>query len=190
MTTLLYPIMRRSKTREISVGSVAHTMTKLEELDSYENALGTKNYDGCMKYYTDFGFNKYAFSKIGNNYMVKFFTEYSKIKNDNLIYNCLHPGFVFTDIDKYDKWWKVIIAIFYVPIAWLISKTEYVGSQTTLHLCYLDNPKSGVYYQDCKEKKESELALDEIKMKRYMKYTFSAIRSIKNLDFDESIVLG
>ena len=190
LTTLLYPIMRRSKTREISVGSDAHTMTKLEELESYENALTTKDYDNCKKNYAGLGFNQYAFSKIGNNYMVKFFTEYSKIKNDNLIYNCLHPGFVFSDIFRIDKWWKVIIAIFYVPIAWLISKTEYVGSQTTLHLCYLDSPNSGDYYQDCNKKKESSLALDETKMKRYMKFTFNAIRSIKNLNFDESIVLG
>lgn len=197
LTALLLPLIQRSKGRVISVGSDGHHFAKYDIKD-WENSLETGNHDTLKSKYGSLGFGFYTISKIGNNFMTKFFTKYaenySSLNNNNYTvpFVTIHPGAVYTEIAKFDgSLIRKILLIILIPFQYLVFKDEFVGAQTTLHCCYLDYSQliKGGYYANCKPSKESEAAKNKDNMTAFMKYTFKAIRKVQTLEFNENDVL-
>jgi len=61
--------------------------------------------------------------------------------------------------------------LFY-PLIWYVAKTNKMGAQTTLQLCYenYDSLIDGGYYSNCSLKESSALSNDRNSSDRYLKY--------------------
>jgi retinol dehydrogenase-12 len=195
LTSLLLPIIQKSKGRVVSVGSDGHFHARYD-IKEWENSLETGKHEVLKNKYNGFGFGFYTISKIGNNFMTKFFTKYAESYLNNSNYTIpfvtVHPGVVRTEIAKFEgSLMKKLILVILIPFQYLVFKDEFVGAQTTLHCCYLDYSEiiKGGYYANCKVAKESDAAKNKENMISFMKYTFNAIRKVESFDFNENLVL-
>jgi len=198
LTTLLFPLLQKSKGRVVSLSSEVHTFAKFD-VEDWSRTLETNDLEALKAKYTS-GFGLYGIAKIGTNYMTKFFTKYAEIysANNNLDYVvpfvCLHPGTVHSDLMNISKvkGIQVVILMLMWPFQMLLFKTEFVGAQTTLHLCYIDADKisRGSYYADCKVCRESKDVADKSKFNAFMRYTFNLIKKHQKINIDENEVLS
>jgi NAD(P)-dependent dehydrogenase (short-subunit alcohol dehydrogenase family) len=146
LTNLLIDLIKRSDyARIVNVASGSHYDGKID----YDSFTQNKGY---------FILKAYAQSKLAN---VLFTTELSeRLKGTNVTVNCLHPGFVKTDIGNKDTQW-------YSKLFWTLSSklagiSVADGAKTSVYLASSDEVKgiSGKYFDKCKMKEPSKLAQD------------------------------
>ena len=146
LTNLLIDLIKRSDyARIVNVASGSHYDGKID----YESFTQNKGY---------FILKAYAQSKLAN---VLFTAELSeRLKGTNVTVNCLHPGFVKTDIGNKDTQW-------YSKLFWTLSSklagiSVEDGAKTSVYLASSDDVKgiSGKYFDKCKIKEPSKLAQD------------------------------
>jgi retinol dehydrogenase-13 len=122
---------------------------------------------------------QYILSKLGNIFYTQKLKDYL-IKNEMDIKTvCLHPGAVFTDIFYHFKGGIARIIIgFLTPFFWYFFKNKWAGSQTILHLCYINYEllNNGGYYRDCKESQLEQDKINDTKIDNFMQYLKALIK--------------
>lgn len=146
LTNLLIDLVKRSDyARIVNVASGSHYEGKID----YDSFTQNKGY---------FILKAYAQSKLAN---VLFTAELSeRLKGTNITVNCLHPGFVKTDIGNKDTQW-------YSKLFWTLSSklagiSVEAGAKTSVYLASSDEVKgiSGKYFDKCRTKEPSKIAQD------------------------------
>ena len=104
----------------------------------------------------------YMQSKLSNIYFTRKLAENLKQENRENVKVCsLHPGVVRTELGRYMYEGKPVkkffTYLFIGPLFYLMTKSPYYGTQTSLHCCLtpFDLLENGAYYSDCKIKKET-----------------------------------
>ena len=156
LTTLLFSIIKESDGRVINVSSKGYRRWVKES--KYYDEIDINKSDEYS------GLTQYCYSKLGNIYFTQDFNEHCKENNINVRTASLHPGVINTELGRDYKsiWFRCLFFIIF-PLFWFFTKTQKMGSQTTLHLCYLKDEdfKSGEYYSDCKVQTLEKHALDK-----------------------------
>jgi retinol dehydrogenase-12 len=146
--TCLLVKMIRSEGRVINVASMTH---KSISEDLINKIINDPKFEKTPSYYTFTSF--YSFSKLGSVYHAQDLSEYL-LKNNKQIKTCsIHPGMVKTDMlskSLHGLKWRILLILF-SPIEYFITKTAFMGAQTTIHAAYLNHGdlKSGAYFNDC-----------------------------------------
>lgn len=147
LTNLLLDRIKKSDyARIVNVASGSHYDGKID----FESFTKDKGY---------FILKAYAQSKLAN---VLFTTELAdRLKGTNITVNCLHPGFVKTDIGNKDTQW--FSRLFWTLSSSLAGLSVENGAKTSVFLASSDSVKgiSGKYFDKCKEKDPSALAKDK-----------------------------
>lgn len=140
---LLDRIIESGPARIVNVASKAHYGAKSIDWNALENTTQSAT-----------GFSEYEVSKLANVLHAKSLAK--RLEGTGVTTYSLHPGVVASDV------WREVPS----PIRWLLKKfmisTE-DGAATSLFCATSPNlgEQSGRYYDNCKEKKPSELAHDE-----------------------------
>jgi retinol dehydrogenase-12 len=165
LSHLLKDLIHQSKGRVINVASMAYKSYNKEAkfYDKLDINADDSKYSGL---------STYCFTKLGNVYFTQELAEHCKENNLNILTASLHPGVIGTEIFRDYKGliWS-IIKIVIKPIFSLFAKNIEMGSQTTLHLCYIDDKdfKSGEFYSDCCQAKLLPHATDLEKRKPFIR---------------------
>jgi NAD(P)-dependent dehydrogenase (short-subunit alcohol dehydrogenase family) len=147
LTNLLLDLIKNSSyARIINVASGSHYNGKID-FDSFTKDKGY------------FILKAYSQSKLANVLFTKEMAD--KLKDTHVTINCLHPGFVKTDIGNKDTQW-------YSKLLWTImSRLAAIsvedGAETSVYLATSDEVKgvSGKYFDKRKEKDPSLLSKDK-----------------------------
>lgn len=147
LTNLLLDLIKKSDyARIVNVASDSHYKGKIE----IESFTKDKGY---------FITKAYAQSKLANVLFTKLLAQ--KLKDTQITVNCLHPGFVRTDIGNKDTQW-------YARLFWTLASSiggisVADGAKTSVYLASADEVKNttGKYFDKCKEKVPALLADDE-----------------------------
>jgi NAD(P)-dependent dehydrogenase (short-subunit alcohol dehydrogenase family) len=151
LTNLLLDLIKKSDyARIVNVASGSHYDGKID----FESFTKDKGY---------FILKAYAQSKLAN---VLFTAELAeRLKGTNVTANCLHPGFVKTDIGNKDTQW-------YSKLFWTLSSriaglSVENGAKTSIYLASSPDVKgvTGKYFDKCKEKNPAPLAKDKVLQK-------------------------
>ncbi|MBK04225.1 MAG: SDR family oxidoreductase [Deltaproteobacteria bacterium] len=144
-TQLLLPLLKKSTpSRVVTVASKAHYSVK--------GALNLDAVKGATDTYV--GLKEYEVSKLCN---ILFTKELAKrLEGSGVTCYALHPGVVASDI------WRRIPGIIR-PLAKMFMISNEEGAKTTLYCATSPDVagESGLYYDECKQKKPSKLARDE-----------------------------
>lgn len=143
LTNLFLEVIEKSApSRIINVSSSVHNLCRQI---NWDDIMFERKYDQ---------WGAYAQSKLANNLFTKKLQQ--KLEGKNVKVVSLHPGSVKTDIDRYEKWYMATAFFLVKPFF----KDAVLGAQTTLHCALEDHEKleGGMYYSDCKVKKENKLA--------------------------------
>lgn len=167
LTGLLIDLVGKSKDgRIINVSSDAHKF-----YDNNKFVQGESNYSM---------FNTYACSKLGNIICTNILRKFCEMNKLDIISASVHPGAVKTEIvrpENKSQFYKLLIHYVIYPMMLFFFKTEYMGAQTTLHLCYIDR-NSFVdcgYYANCKLCKPGKTLNDQNSINNINKATFKQI---------------
>jgi NAD(P)-dependent dehydrogenase (short-subunit alcohol dehydrogenase family) len=147
LTNLLLDLIKKSDyARILNVASGSH----------YQGKIDTESFTKNKGYFI---LNAYAQSKLANVLFTFHLAE--KLKGTQVTVNCLHPGFVKTDIGNKDTQW-------YSRLFWTLSSklagiSVESGAKTSVYLASSDAVKgvTGKYFDKCKEKEPAPLAKDE-----------------------------
>ena len=130
----------------------------LKKFTSYSNidfSWNRKGYDWM---------ETYILSKLAGIHLSQYLGDYCFKKKLNIKVVSVHPGFInnhfFRDIEKHSLYWFVR-DILQTPYRIIMFKDNFMGSQTTLHCCYMewDNLSNGGYYRDCHYEKLRPIGL-------------------------------
>jgi len=150
LTNLLLPTLKANALpRVITVASSAHYGATID----FDNLQGERRYSG---------FRAYSQSKLAN---VLFTHELARrLKETNVIANCLHPGVVRTNLGK-SNWWVFRLALFlFAPF--LLSPEK--GAKTSIYLA--SSPEvdrtAGKYFVKQKVAKSANISNDEVMSKK------------------------
>ena len=146
LTSLLLDLIKKSDyARIINVASGSHYKGKID-FDSF-----TKEKDYFIT-------KAYAQSKLAN--VLFTFNLAERLKDTQITVNCLHPGFVKTDIGNKDTQWYS--KFFWTLASGLAGISLEDGAKTSVYLASSDEVKgvTGKYYDKCKEKEPTPLAKD------------------------------
>ena len=151
LTNLLLPLLKKSApSRIVVVSSVAHSKWPYNTTGfNFENMNGEINYSP---------FAAYGQSKLAN---ILFIRELAKrLNGTNVTANSLHPGYIWTEIGRN---LPISLNILYNYIMPHFVKTSFEGAQTNIHVAVSEelDGVTGLYFDDCKEKKPEETALDD-----------------------------
>ena len=147
LTTLLLDLVKKSDyARIVNVASGSHYRGKID----FESFTQNKGY---------FILKAYEQSKLAN---VLFSLDLAdRLKDTGVTVNCLHPGFVKTDIGNKDTSW-------YAKLFWTLSSSigglsVKDGAKTSIYLATSDEVKgvTGKYFEKCKVKEPASLAKDK-----------------------------
>jgi retinol dehydrogenase 12 len=141
-TRMLLPALERAdEARVVTVASHGHYRARGIDWDAVRKPTRTTT-----------AFPEYCVSKLAN---VLFANELARRGPKNVRSYSLHPGGVASDV-----WREVPWGLRHVLSLFLLSNED--GAKTTLYCSTSDDvrDKSGLYYDRCKEKRASDLALD------------------------------
>lgn len=147
LTNLLIDLLKKSdQARIVSVASGSHYSGKID----FESFKKDKGY---------FIMKAYAQSKLAN---VLFTAELAeRLKGSQVTANCLHPGFVKTDIGNKGTQW--FARAFWTALSSLAAISIENGAKTSVYLA--SSPEitsvSGKYFDKCREKEPAPLAKDK-----------------------------
>ena len=146
LTNLLLDLIKKSDyARIVCVASGSHYQGKID----FESFTKDKGY---------FILKAYAQSKLAN---VLFTAELAeRLKETQVTINCLHPGFVKTDIgNKNSKWYG---RFFWTLLTNIGAITPEAGAKTSVYLASSDDVKgvSGKYFDKCMLKEPAALSKD------------------------------
>ena len=148
LTNLLLDVIEKSApSRIINVSSMLHANCKQV---NWDDIMFERNYQFMTVY---------AQSKLANNLFTKKLQQRLEGKNVKVV--SLHPGAVKTELVRsITEKWYMALAIAIVKPFW---KNAQEGAQTSLQCALEDHDKlaGGMYYSDCKVKKESKMALNQ-----------------------------
>lgn len=149
LTNLLLDKLKKSApSRIINVTSQSYSVGKINFYDLNSD----------IKYDPVDAYNQ---SKLAN---VLFTKELAKrLEGTGVTVNCLHPGYVKTELSRYMPAYKSVSGYLLHPIFSLITKDSRQGAQTTSY-CALSKDLekvTGKYFSDCQEKEISEAGKDE-----------------------------
>jgi retinol dehydrogenase 12 len=142
-TRLLMPALERAgQARVVNVASAGHYRAPGIDWEAQRKPTATTT-----------GFPEYCVSKLAN---VLFTSELALRAPEGIHAYSLHPGGVATDV-----WREVPWAIRHLMKLFMLSEAE--GAKTTLYCATSDDVRdqNGLYYDRCKPKKPSKLALDK-----------------------------
>lgn len=147
LTNLLLNLVKKSDyARIINVASDSHYKGKID----FESFKKNKNY---------FVLKAYEQSKLANVLFTFYLAKH--LKGTQVTVNCLHPGFVKTNIGhRGGKWYAALFWSLVTVFA--ISPED--GAKTSVYLASSDEVKSvtGKYFDKCKQKEPAALAKDEL----------------------------
>jgi NAD(P)-dependent dehydrogenase (short-subunit alcohol dehydrogenase family) len=150
----------------INVSSIAHNFCNRTIIDNWVcDRVNADSYN--------FGF-MYGLSKLANISHVKFLNDLFQERGLSFKAAALHPGCVRTEFHfKYETWYMKFLIYLSFPVRYYFFKGPVEGTQTTLHLAYLNYEEfiSGAYYSDCKPKNTTEVARDQREIDRIMNKT-------------------
>jgi retinol dehydrogenase 12 len=146
LTNLLLDLLKNAESaRIVSVASGSHYQGKID----FESFKKEKGY---------FIMKAYAQSKLANVLFTKELAE--RLKGTRVTANCLHPGFVSTQIGNKDTSWYA--SLFWTLATKIGGLSVHDGAKTSVYLASSStvNGISGKYFDKCKVKEESALAKD------------------------------
>ena len=147
LTNLLLDLVKKSDyARIVNVASESHYKGKID----FESFTKEKGY---------FIMKAYEQSKLANVLFTAALAD--KLKDTQVTVNCLHPGFVKTDIGNKDTQW--FVKIFWTLASRLAGISVESGAQTSVYLASSTEVKgiTGKYFEKCKEKEPATLAKDK-----------------------------
>ena len=147
LTNLMLDLVKRSDyARIINVASESHYKGKID----FESFTKEKGY---------FIMKAYEQSKLANVLFTAALAD--KLKDTQVTVNCLHPGFVKTDIGNKDTQW--FVKIFWTLASRLAAISVESGAQTSVYLASSPEVKgmTGKYFDKCKEKDPAPPAKDK-----------------------------
>lgn len=146
LTNLLLDVLRRSApSRVVVVSSTAHFYGQIDR-DDLQNERKPYSTLSC-----------YSRSKLAN---VLFMRSLSyRLYGSGVTVNALHPGVVRTELGRH-LWWPIKLLLS-VTIG-LVTRSPEQGAQTTVRVAVDPNLEkvTGKYFDDCREKRMSDDALD------------------------------
>jgi len=173
LTMLLMELLIKSDdARIINVGSSAHSHAKYSEDYFKFDQTGYSMGQG------------YANSKIAINFITIALSDFCAKYNLPIKCVVVHPGLVNTEISRPSIRPLIMKILFYTlinPLMYLFAKSEYIGAQTTLHVCYLPRNEliDGGYYADCSLQKLMKQKINEMYQSKFDKFTYTAIVNSK-----------
>ena len=147
LTNLLLDLVKKSDyARIVNVASESHYKGKID----FESFTKEKGY---------FIMKAYEQSKLANVLFTAALAD--KLKDTQVTVNCLHPGFVKTDIGNKDTQW--FVKVFWTLASRLAGISVESGAQTSVYLASSTEVKgiTGKYFEKCKEKEPATLAKDK-----------------------------
>lgn len=157
LTNLLLDVIKKSDyARIVCVASGAHYQGKID-FESFTKDTGY------------FILKAYAQSKLANVLFIAELAE--RLKDTQVTINCLHPGFVKTDIgNKNSKWYG---KFFWTLLTNIGAITPEAGAKTSVYLASSDDVKgiSGKYFDKCMLKEPAPLAKDKALQKELWRVT-------------------
>jgi NAD(P)-dependent dehydrogenase (short-subunit alcohol dehydrogenase family) len=147
LTNLLLDLIKKSDyARIVNVASGSH----------YKGKIDTESFTKEKGYFI---LTAYAQSKLANVLFTAYLAE--KLKGTQVTVNCLHPGFVKTDIGNKDTQWYA--KLFWALASSIAGLSVENGAKTSVYLASSDEVKgvTGKYFDKCKEKEPAPLAKDE-----------------------------
>jgi len=167
--------------RIINVTSVLHKMGKID-FNLLENDMDFERQS------SDYNrFSAYSLSKLGQIYFAKSLAEFCKFNKIEVKNFSVHPGIVLTNIWSTSDKLIFFLCILIYPFVWYFMKSQCVGAQSILYLCYDNyvNLNDGSYYGDCCEEISSKQSYDEAKNQKFIYYCLRLIE--KNIKEKEII---
>jgi retinol dehydrogenase-12 len=147
LTNLLLDLIKKSDyARIVNVASGSHYSGKID----FESFTKDKGY---------FILKAYAQSKLANVLFTKELAD--KLKGTQVTVNCLHPGFVKTEIGNKDtNWFSRFFWTLSSKVAGISTET---GAKTSVYLATSDEVKgvTGKYFEKCKEKEPAPISKDK-----------------------------
>lgn len=147
LTNLLLDVIKKSEQgRIVNVASNSHYRGEID----FDTFIQKKNY---------FVLRAYEQSKLANVLFTNELAE--KLKSTVITVNSLHPGFVQTHIgNKNAKWYSALVWSLASRLAGMSAEN---GAKTSVYLATAPEIKNttGKYFEKCKEKKPSALALNK-----------------------------
>ncbi|KAG6441477.1 hypothetical protein O3G_MSEX001841 [Manduca sexta] len=149
LTSLLLPLLKSSApSRIINVASTSYMRSKID-FENLNMELENKDTYTCHK--------AYCMTKLCNVYTTLELDR--RLRGTGVTVNCLHPGFVDTNIVTTIQW---PLFRFIKPVVRLTMKSAWEGAQTSIYLAVapeLENV-SGHYFSDCRERGLTKKAQD------------------------------
>ena len=146
LTNLLLDLLKKADSaRIVNVASGSHYQGKID----FESFKRNKGY---------FIMKAYGQSKLANVLFTKELAE--RLKGSRITANCLHPGFVSTQIGNKDTSWYA--SLFWTLATKIGGLSVQDGAKTSVYLASSSavNGVTGRYFDKCKVKEESALAKD------------------------------
>ncbi|CAF1067300.1 unnamed protein product [Rotaria sordida] len=144
LTKLLLPLLIKSKGRIINVSSIGHCF--IDNKINYE--FPSSSYDARLAY------NQSKLAQIWHAYLLQ-----ERYGEQGINAYSLHPGIIYTGLTRQiPKFFELI----YQLILFIVGKSLYEGTQTSLYCSLSNKAKPGKFHADCKEAKSSPLAYNKI----------------------------
>eukprot|EP01106_Pelomyxa_sp_JSP_P012031 TRINITY_DN3246_c0_g1_i1.p1 TRINITY_DN3246_c0_g1~~TRINITY_DN3246_c0_g1_i1.p1 ORF type:complete len:196 (-),score=53.23 TRINITY_DN3246_c0_g1_i1:55-642(-) len=141
LTTLLLPMLRKSKARVVNLSSLGHKFAPSCGIDFDHLDPGPKNYNSVVTY----GMTKFANILFTKELQRRYGTEINAF--------AVHPGSVNTELGRH---FNPFLMWLLSPAMHLVGKSPWQGAQTSLH-CSLaelgggsEQVTGGQYYADCR----------------------------------------
>ena len=183
MTHWLLEIMNKEEGRIINLSSIGHRRSNysVNELKRLESNLDFKDEEKGFDFSKSFVV--YGNTKLGNIYFTQYLAAICEKKFPNIKTACLHPGAVNTEFSRFVSNFSFLGKFFFYtfyPVYLFLFKTQYVGAQTSLSLCYMDFNKieNGKYYVD-NAKADTYPIANETKIRdEFIKYSWMLLEKI------------
>ncbi|CAF1145386.1 unnamed protein product [Rotaria sordida] len=144
LTKLLLPLLIKSKGRIINVSSIGHCF--IDNKINYE--FPSSSYDARLAY------NQSKLAQIWHAYLLQ-----ERYGEQGINAYSLHPGIIYTGLTRQIP---KVFELIYQLILFIVGKSLYEGTQTSLYCSLSNKAKPGKFHADCKEAKSSPLAYNKI----------------------------
>ena len=185
LTLLLLDHFNEKESKIINVSSMGYKMSKL----TYGYSKHMSTFDDMFDYYSHMKTKQviYLDTKLLLVYFTQYLGSFFEKKYPYLKAVCLHPGVIFTNIFKFEKFiHKILFYLIFRNLFYLLTKDKAHGAQTTLFLSYSDNKDlvNGGYYNNLKLEKYTPKGKDEKLRNEIVNETLKILKGkYKELDF-------
>lgn len=179
LTSLLIKSLK-NKGKIINVSSKGYKYCTYSTIEDLEKDMDFKILDDYYDVLRNYGFAKLC-AIIYARFLSKNFKNITSIS--------LHPGFSFTNLWYNTEGISYFCFFCFKPLFYFLLRSEKMGAQNTLYLCYEENENinNGKYYRDFKEEDTIGISNDPLIEKRLMSYTKNIIEKYFNRNLPKDL---